>query len=893
MPVENNVISDANFGTVINQINTNPPATPQNYAFDTDLAISGNVVVPAKLVLEPVDGARFVAANSTSAITFEGVGLAEDCLLGRQAVFSGFADNKVKFVGTEYPRHISERLFDAASTSKRLRKALYAFKHDTDWTQNKVVTIRAYSGNLDSVVILRRYAMLEVAPGATLTNTFHDFDQPGTLYTDRLGVFLLEGDNYIYGHGPTSIIWGSNQVRTHAPLGASAKRQAASTIIEPVAQYTADHPEYTLTTQYGGTGSTGTYPYKMQNIWIEKLHFQGNYTRINEEGNPAVSLGSCDNGHIFDCSFDNWDGYSANIGKSGASVEHVATNCTIRDCVVTRSGYHVFALINGVNCSIRDCKASKMGNVLYNVGTVTATTGASTITIPEIDYQSDIYHVHGLANPWAVFTHTNTSTGIKTIFRSYLNINSRTQIYLWRDGQNGPEANPIPSSISSTTGTVKLELVRQGGHLIDVEPTSAYDTVDAVDFTNNLFDCTEAKAENVFGIAIQGAGTATGCRNVIARGNKIIAGYPTDKKNWETIYWLGHAGKGGNLSFGFHVWDCENCEITDNTVQCARNYSMHFHNSYGLTVRGNRINNHIPAAAIHGFLINNVVDSVFEDNIMTRWSGASSTNIAWENLGSDDVTPVEASETGKVTISGANVTWVSGPVFRWWWVGRAFKIGGSTYTVQSVTHNNLLVLTTTPSQQGNNNGNGFSYLMNLSGNKFKNNDWNLSKSSTSTSIEYSLVESNGGALASAGYFQMTNPETSPLSLPHDTIVTVPIGTLTGNVTTYSIANNKFAVNEAGIYSLSGGIRLSGTTLGGRSSLILRRVEPTGGEPIVIENEQSLSDGLVMDMVFNFTFTSNGAQQFYLDLYQNSGQARTAFRVPWFSGYFRLVKIGEA
>ncbi|HEX8568032.1 MAG TPA: right-handed parallel beta-helix repeat-containing protein [Pyrinomonadaceae bacterium] len=882
MPIQNNVISDANFGTVISQINTTPPATPQNYIFNTNLTISGNIVVPAKLILEPIDGARFVAANSTSTITFEGVGLAEDCLLGQQAVFSGFADNKVKFVGTEYPRHISERLFDATSISNRLRKALYAFKHDTDWTQNKVVTIRAYSGNIDSVVILRRYAILEIAPGAVLTNTFHDFDQPGTLYTDRMSPILFEGDNYIYGHGSTSVIHGSNQVRTHN----GAKREAAAVILEPVSQFPV---HFSLSSEYG---SGGAYPNKVKNVWIEKIHFQGPYTRTNQEGSPAVSLGSCENGHIFNCSFDNWDGYSANIGKSGNSIDDVAVNCSIRDCVVTRSGYHVFAMINGVNCSIHNNKASKMGNVNFNVGAVTATTGLSTITIPEIDYHSDILHsAFGIANPWAVFTHTNNTTGKRTIWRTYLDILSRTSIYLKQSAPGGGwMANPIPSDISSTTGTVKLELVRQGGHLIDIEPNTSYDIVDTVDFTNNTFDCSESKMDNVFGIEVQGSYTATGCRNVVIRGNKIIGAYPSSAGTTAMETWIGR--KGAYLAFGIYVWDAENCEITDNTIQGAINQSLWIDNSYGLTVKNNRINNHYPNAAPRAVLINNVVDSIFEGNTGQIWQGFSGSKIVWENLGHTDI-PTEPSENGKVTISGAVLTRVNGVMFRWWHVGRPIVIGGNTYTIQSVQSFTQVTLTTSPSSQGTNGGNGFSYLMNLSGNKFKNNDWNLSKSSNSTSIEYSFVESSGGVLASAGYFQMTNTETTPLSLPHDTLVTVPIGTLTGNVTTYSIANNKLAVNEEGIYSLSGGIRLSGTTGGGRTSLLLRRVEPTGGEPIVIENEQNISDGLVMDIVFNFTFISNGTQEFYLELYQNSGATRTASRVTPFSGHFRLVKIGEA
>ena len=111
MPVENNVISDANFGTVINQINANPPATPQNYIFNTNLAISGNVVVPEKLILEPIDGAMFVESDSGT-LTFQGIGIAAEDISPYAQVFSGFEPGDVKW-GVQMPSEIYATWFGA------------------------------------------------------------------------------------------------------------------------------------------------------------------------------------------------------------------------------------------------------------------------------------------------------------------------------------------------------------------------------------------------------------------------------------------------------------------------------------------------------------------------------------------------------------------------------------------------------------------------------------------------------------------------------------------------------------------------------------------------------------------------------------------------------------
>lgn len=111
MPVENNIISDANFGTVINQINTNPPATPQNYIFNTNLAISGNVVVPEKLILEPIDGAMFVESDSGT-LTFQGIGIAAEDIGPYAQVFSGFEPGDVKW-GVQMPSEIYATWFGA------------------------------------------------------------------------------------------------------------------------------------------------------------------------------------------------------------------------------------------------------------------------------------------------------------------------------------------------------------------------------------------------------------------------------------------------------------------------------------------------------------------------------------------------------------------------------------------------------------------------------------------------------------------------------------------------------------------------------------------------------------------------------------------------------------
>ncbi|HEX8265022.1 MAG TPA: hypothetical protein VF596_06320 [Pyrinomonadaceae bacterium] len=869
MPVENNVISDANFGTVINQINTNPPATPQNYAFDTNLAISGNVVVPAKLILEPIDGARFVAANSTSTITFEGVGLGEDCLLGRQAVFSGFARGKVRWTGADYPLRISERLFDASSVSQRIQIALDAFKHSADWKQNKVVTIQCYSGNIDTSVIVRRYASLFIPAGVRLTNTFNTYAWVSS--TASISPIQLEGDNFIYGEGATSVIEGSNTV--------SSGFEQAAMLIGP-----ATNEGFVLSSEYS---SSGQYYRELQNVFIEDLFFQGPNTRGDNQAVPAVSLGACTNGHIRRCTFDNWAGYSANIGQTlhlgGTYTSGIARDCSITDCVFTRTGYHVGAVINGRNCKITRNIASRMGNVRHDCGTVTATTSATSVTVSSMPNHTLI-----LA-PWAVFTRTETATSKKTIWRTHCTINSATSISL---------ASAIPSGIASATGfTVTLELTAQGGHCFDVEPNAAADVVDAIEITDNIFDASDAKTEYLYGIYVQGAGTAMGARTCSIRNNKIISTYPKDAGSYENPVWLG--SRGAMITYGIETMDSEGVEIDNNLIQYPVNAGLWlgWHpddnktSCYNLRVTNNQIVNPIsviPRTAT--VIINDVYDSVFENNRIVHWNGFSSVSEVWENLGSGEL-PTARTEMGRVSISGANVTLISGSIFRWYLKGKTFKIGSHSYVIQSVSDTGHLTLTTTPSEQGNNTGAGFAYTIVGSNNKYRNNDWTVSLASSSTSevLEYG----GGSALASAGYFQMTNTETSPLSLPNDTLVTVPIGTLTGNVTTYSIANNKFAVNEEGIYSLSGGIRLSGTTGGGRSSLLLRRVEPTGGEPIVVENEQNISDGAVMDIVFNFTFTSNGAQEFYLELYQNSGAARTAFRVTSFSGHFRLVKIGEA
>ena len=648
MPVTNNVISNANFGTVINQINTTPPATPQNYLFNTDLAISGNVVVPAKLILEPIDGARFVAANSTSALTFEGVGLAEDCLLGQQAVFSNFAKGKVRWTGADYPGKISAQLFNAASASQSFQICNDAFTDNlvTDSNDflygatNKRVEITLYPGHFDSRMWLSRYHTLRLVDGDYTNSFWQPFGQDSFIFSP---VLFMESDTKLIGSGMNCKFYGSTADKAM-----------------PIAVYTTSgaHPNQDV--------PLNLIPIKNKNIEISNIFFQGTPKKLWNEAHMCVSLANCDNSHIHHCWFDNWQGHSAYMGGTPVDgrAAYFPTNSSIKDCVFTNTGYSAFGSIIGRNIIFSGNTVQSPGAINYEKSGASGTAGQTAISVPNggmLAYQNVIVNSAGSLN----IVHPDGSLIVTDISSSGFTNTSLTIPF------NLPATTPKGNSWTSSNLTVRF--VTPYGIGADLEPNLPDNISDNIIFANNIFDFTNPKNRFTHGIIAQMSSAKFGVRGVSIVNNIIKGGEIGNHQG------LSNSGSqvNSNLQLGIRCSGLDGAVVTGNIVQ--RDYSTAFEINHcnNLYCTDNIIIGHTTNGNVYSpdfcFSISATRDSWFVNN-----RAIASYNSALNNLRymRQFAYTENCTFNGTTTVGCANA--------RPWWAGISFTVSEQTFTITSV-----------------------------------------------------------------------------------------------------------------------------------------------------------------------------------------------------------------
>jgi len=269
-------------------------STPTTLFLDQDTAVSTAAVIPATMIVVSLNQSVFTKSGSGT-LEFAGFGLQDP--LSQQPIFSGFGAGNVTWTGADAPTEVSAELWDpcTASLTTRLQCANDAFPA-------KRVKIIAYPRTITGTVTFSQYRDIYFTDGEYL-NTIDTNIQPFKFVDD----FSASGDL-------GALIWVS------------------------------------------GTGGSGFGPVNvsnaLQNIFFERLNFQGPSDAVGDPGNSVIILGNANNGYIRDCTFTECLQFTVVGGDS-------STGNRAKNVDVTRNRWincstQALAIINGTDIILQD-----------------------------------------------------------------------------------------------------------------------------------------------------------------------------------------------------------------------------------------------------------------------------------------------------------------------------------------------------------------------------------------------------------------------------------------------------------------------------------------------------------------------------------------------------------